>query len=325
MAAAARSVVFVIAALLAVWAGPASAHTAGIAFSFLPGHALQGTDAKITVSVKPSGTRCTLAIRYHGATQSSPLGTVIVLAGHGSWTWHVPTDVQAGPALATVHCAHAGSASRSLVIVGRVVGPKIDVTKQGFSVRPNAYGTGTRLSYGLVLHNASLQQTASTITVQVNFVLADDHLLGTDTQHVDAIPAGSDWAVGNTVSFPAAAPIARLEVVVQTGSFAVEPNPVPTLANIHTVPLTYDPNWVGTIEGELQNTDPVRTLRSAQFSAIVFDSGGNIVGGGTGFAFQTLPPGARLFLQLSGFDVIPVDKAATTMISVTPAWQPPGS
>jgi hypothetical protein len=325
MATAARLTAIIAAALVAVAPGSASARGTGIAFSFLPKHALQGNDARISISVRPAGVRCTLNVRYNGGAQQAGIGSATAVAGRASWTWHVPTDVQAGSALATVRCAHAGSASRSIVIVGRLVEPKIVVTKQGFSTRPNAYGTGTRLSYGLILHNGSAERGALKVDVQVNFVLADDHLLGTDNQHVDDIAAGGDWAVGATVSFPGPAPIVRLEVVIQVGSFATQPSPVPTLANIHVVPESYDPNWVGTIEGELQNTDPLLTLRSAQLSAVVFDPAGNIVGGGTGFAFQALPPGARLFLQMSGFDVIPLEKAASTMVSIAPTWQQPGA
>jgi hypothetical protein len=127
------------------------------------------------------------------------------------------------------------------------------------------------------------------------------------------------------VTFPGAAPIARLEVVIRVGSFTARSVPMPTLANIHLVPQLFDPNWVGTIEGELQNTNPLLTLQSAQLSAVVFDSAGNILGGGTGFSFQTLPPGARVTLQMSGFDVIPFNSAASTMISISPTWKVPGS
>jgi hypothetical protein len=234
--------------------------------------------------------------------------------------------VQAGPARATVRCARAGSSSRSLVIVGRLVEPKITVAKQGFSIRPNAFGSGSRLSYGLILHNEAAQRDAMDVSVQVNFVMADDHLLGTDTQRISGIAAGSDYALGNAVSFPGLAPIARLEVVVQVAGYAKATIHYPTLANIHIVPQVFEPTWVGTIEGELQNTDPLMTLSSAQLSAVVFDSAGNIVGGGNGFAFQPLPPGARLFLQMSGgFDVIPVQNAASTMVSVMPTWKQPGA
>ena len=122
--------------------------------------------------------------------------------------------------------------------------------KQGFSIRPNSFGSGTRLSYGLILHNESGVRDALNINVQVNFVMADDHLLGTDNQHVDGIAAGSDWALGNSVSFPGAAPIVRLEIVILVGSFQAQAIHVPTLANIHLVPQLFDPKWVGTIEGE---------------------------------------------------------------------------
>jgi hypothetical protein len=325
MATAARLTAIATAALVAVSAGSASARSTGIGFTFLPRHALQGNDAKISVSVRPAGVRCTLSVRYHGGAQQAGIGPATAVGGRASWTWHVPTDGQAGSALATVRCAHAGSASRSLVIVGRLVEPKIDVTKQGFSIRPNSFGSGSRLSYGLILHNGSPEHDALKVDVQVNFVMADDHLLGTDTQHVEDIAAGSDWALGNSVSFLGSAPVVRLEVVIQVGSFAPQSIHVPTLANIHIVPGAFDPKWVGTIEGELQNTDPFLTLRSAQLSAVVFDSAGNIVGGGAGYAVQALPPGARLFLQMSGFDVIPVETAASVMISVTPTWQQPGA
>ena len=325
MATAARLTAIAAAALVAVSAGSASARTAGIGFTFLPRHVVQGTDAKISVSVRPAGVRCALAVRYHGGAVQGGLGTAVAAGGRASWTWHVPTDVQAGAALATVRCAHAGSVSRTIVVVGRLVEPKIDVMKQGFSIRPNSFGSGTRLSYGLILHNESGVRDALNINVQVNFVMADDHLLGTDNQHIDGIAAGTDWALGNSVSFPGAAPIVRLEIVILVGSFQAQAIHVPTLANIHLVPQLFDPKWVGTIEGELQNTDPALTLRSALLSAVIFDSAGNILGGGGGMSFQALPPGARVTLQMSGFDVIPFEQAASTMISITPSWQQPGA
>jgi hypothetical protein len=230
MATAVRLTAIAAAALVAVSAGPASARSTSIGFTVLPQHVVQGNDAKISVRVRPVGARCTLSVRYQGGALQGGIAAATAVGGRVSWTWHVPIDVQAGSALATVRCAHAGSASRSLVIVGRLVEPKIVVMKQGFSIRPNSFGTGSRLSYGLILHNGSPARDAQKVTIQVNFVMADDHLLGTDTQHVDDIGAGSDWALGNSVSFPGAAPITRLEVVIQVASFAPQSIHVPTLA-----------------------------------------------------------------------------------------------
>ena len=249
---AARITVVLAAAILA---GSASAQSAGVGFTLAPKHVVQGEDARLAVSVRPSGTRCTLSVRYQGGAQQPGLAAAVATGGRAGWTWHVPTDVQAGVAKATVRCNGAGTGTRSLVIVGRLVEPKITVTKQGFSIRPGAT-TGSRLSYGLILHNGSTTKDAIGVSVQTNFVMADNNLLGTDTQHVSGIVAGADYALGHMVSFPGAAPIVRLEVVIQVDTFAAPSLHDPTLANIHLVPQAFEPRWLGSVEGELQNTGP---------------------------------------------------------------------
>jgi hypothetical protein len=314
-----------IAVLAVVGAAPASAHATGIGFTSIPRHVVQGKTAVVSVSVHPAGARCTLAVRYQGGTTQPGLKPAAAMRGRAGWTWQVPADVQAGPAVATVRCAGAGSRSHQLVIVGRLVEPKITVLKQGYSTRPNLT-TGTRLSYGLVLHNDSTSKDATNVSVQVNFVMGDNNLLGTDTERVSVIPAGADYALGHQITFPQAAPIVRLEVVIQVDTYTAPATRNPTLANMHLEPQVFDPTWLGTIEGELQNTDPAWTLQSATLSAVVFDGAGNVIGGGSGFAFNPLPPGAREFIQLaSGFDAIAMDKAASVMVSVTSSWKPPGS
>jgi hypothetical protein len=312
-------------AAVAVFAGSASAQSTGVGFTLLPKKVVQGEDARVAVSVRPSGTRCTLNVRYQGGTQQPGLGATIATRGRAAWTWHVPTDVQAGPAQTTVRCARAGAVTRSLVIVGRLIEPKIDIVKQGFTIRPNP-GAGTRLSYGIILHNEAPERDAMNITVQTNFVMGDNNLLGTDSQHITGIAGGSDYALGRMINFPGSAPITRLEIVVQVEKYVPRALHNATLANIHLVPGLFDPSWVGTVEGELQNTDPVLSLQSADLSAVVFDAAGNVLGGGSGFAFQTLPPGARRFIQLSsGLDAIPWERAASTMVSMTSTWKQPGT
>ena len=320
--AAARLLVVAAAATLA---GSASARSGSIGFTFVPGHVVQGDDARVSVSVRPTGSRCTLSVRYQDGTAQPGLGPATATGGRATWTWRVPSDVQAGPAKATVRCARVGASTRRLMIVGRLVEPKITVSKSGFSVKPNG-AAGSILSYGLILHNGSPTKAALDVKVQINFVLADNNLLGTTTAQISGIAAGSDYALGGQTFFPGAAPVTRLEVVLQAGSFAVKALPQGTLANIHLVPQPFDPKWVGTVEGELQNTDPAMTLQSATLSAVVFDSAGNVIGGGNGFVFQALPPGAREFIQVSnGLNAIPSDRAASTMVSTTTTWQPPGS
>jgi hypothetical protein len=314
-----------IVAVVALFAMPASASSNGVGFTFVSKKVVQGENGHVSVRVRPSGSTCTLIVRYQGGTKQPGIGAAVATGGRAAWTWKVPSDVQAGPATATVRCSRSGATSHALMIVGRLVEPKITVVKQGFTTRPNP-GTGTKLSYGVILHNGSASKDAMSVSVQVNFVMGDNNLLGTDSQRIDGIPAGGDYALGRMVNFPGAAPITRLEVVIQVDKYSDRSLHNPTLANMHLVPQIFDTKWLGTVEGEIQNTDPSLIVQSVSLSAVVFDAAGNVVGGGSGFAFQQLPPGAREFIQLAnGFDAIPFQTAASAMVSVTSSWKQPGS
>jgi hypothetical protein len=309
--------------VLALMAPSASAQSSGLHITLIPAHVVQGTSARIAVNVKPTGVSCGLHVRYTGGGTQSGLPKVVAKYGYASWNWNVPIDVQAGAATVGISCGRAGSVSRKILVVGRLVAPKIDVIKTGFTTRTSANGQ-TRLSYGVLLHNDSSATDATQVSVQTNFVLGDDHLLGTDTQRVSGLSADADYAVGNTITFPGLAPVVRLEVVVQVTHFAPHAMHFPTLANIHLVPGSFDPAWLGSVEGEIQNTDPVMTLQSATLTTIVFDSNGNIIGGATGFAYQPLAPGVRSFIKIAnGLDVIPMVNAASVSVYAVPTWAPP--
>jgi hypothetical protein len=306
------------AAALAVSAGAASASGTTVGWVSAPSHIVQGNPAHVAVRVLHASA-CTLGVRYHGGSAQRGLGRVQVIGGFAQWTWEIPTEVQAGAAKASVRCAGV-SVSRRFVVVGRVPAPKIVVVDSGFTTRTDTSGS-TRLSYGLILHNTAGDRDAVNVSVQTNFVLADDHLLGTDTRRVPGLPAGGNFAFGNTVYFPGAAPIARLEFVVHVDGFQPRRVVLPTLANIHLEPQPSQPQWLGTIEGEVQNTSPTLTLQNAAFSAVVLDAGGAIIGGtSSGYLTQALPAGARSFLKMSSLDVIPSDRAASAVVSIWPTW-----
>ena len=55
------------------------------------------------------------------------------------------------------------------------------------------------------------------MNVLVNFVMADNRLIGSATSHISDISAGAQHAFGGELTFPSGAPIARLEVVVKIG------------------------------------------------------------------------------------------------------------
>jgi hypothetical protein len=288
--------------------------------AFASQRVVQGNDANIGVSVRPAGVRCSLRVKYANGSWQKGLAPVTAVGGRASWRWTVPITTRAGRATATVSCGRAGRVKRRIMVVGQVVAPKISILKRGWSARANPYG-GTSVSYGILLGNDSPKFDALKVYVIVNFVMADNRLIGTVTTTINAIQAGTNYALGGDLGFPGAAPIDRLEITVQIGAHQRSNLPMPTLANIHVMPDPYDSGWMGSVEGELINSQAKLTLQSAQLSAVILDEAGNILGGGTGSAYATLPPATREVLKMSsGFRSIPMEHATSALVSIQPTW-----
>ena len=303
-----------VVALVAALVLPGRA-SASVRITFLSKHVTQGNQATLNVSVRPTAL-CKLGVRYGAGVRQTGLSSVYASKGRASWKWKVTGSAPAGRARVSVSCGRAGSASRNFIVVGWVVPARISVDKMGFSVRPNSYGGGSTVSYGVILHNTSPNQDALSVNVLVNFVLADNHLIGSAGSTIAEIPAGSQYALGNQLNFPGAAPIVRLEVVLTIGGHGSKPMLHPSFDNMHFVPQQYDPGWLGSIEGEVVNDQAVYTLKNVTVSAVVMDRAGNVIGGGNGFAFGTLPPGAREVLIVNnGLGAIPFAYASDMMLS----------
>jgi hypothetical protein len=322
----ARVAAVAAAALAAAFAGAGSAggSASGVGFRTAPHRAVQGNMVTFAVAVRPAGTLCSLRVRYSDGSWQGGLGTRRASGGQASWRWQIPRGARPGPARVSVSCGRAGAASRTLMVIGQLIPLKIDVVKSGYSIRPVQY-VGTKVSYGVILKNTSKRENAKNVKVLVNFVLADNRLIGTASSTVSQIRSDTEHAVGGEVIFPGAAPIARLEIVVQVGSRSARDRRAPGVSNVRILPDRYDPNWVGSVEGELQNDDRGKTLWYAQLSAVILDAQGNVLGGSGGFAFASLPPGAREFFKVSGsFGAIPFARAASALVSVDPTYQPDG-
>jgi hypothetical protein len=300
----------------------AGARATGVKFTLAPQRASQGKPVTVAVTPNPSTASCSLTVRYaDGASQSglsaSRKGKQVL------WKWQVPDLAAPGPASLTASCGTAGSATRRLVVVGTLIPPKIDVVKSGFSVRQK--NIGSTVSYGVVLKNQSPNANALKVSVQVNFVMADNHLIGTATQVVPLISAGSVYNLAGYLQFPGAAPVVKLEFVLIVGAREKANGVhVPAVDNVHVVPQQYDPTWTGSVEGELINDEPMMYLRRSSLSAVLFDSAGNVVGGASGAALAVLPPGTRQVFKLtSGADGVPFKKVASVAISSVPTYEQP--
>jgi hypothetical protein len=300
---------------------PASA----LQFSHLPTRVVAGQAVSVTVTRARAGALCSLGVNYGSAGQSGLVPKAAV-DGFASWSWTIPTTVEANVAKLNVACAGSKRLSGKLLVVGSLIAPRMSVEKNGFSLRTSTSGN-TDVSYGMIIRNHSPNADALNVNVLVNFVLADDHLLGSTSTSIPLIAAGSDYALGGNLGFPAAAPIARLEIVIQVGASDRHTGHAPALDNVVIEPSLYDKPWVGDVAGEVINNDPALLLQSTQYSAVIFDSAGNVLGGGSGSTSGTLPPGTRMVFKLNGggFRDIPVEKAATVLVSAIPTWQRPAS
>jgi hypothetical protein len=320
-----RFLLLAFAALLVVcvFAGSASGRAEGIHFVAGQKRIVQGNTMMLSIRVSPANTQCALTVRYKGGDTQNGLPIVTPVGGRATWRWRVPRTVEPGPAKLSVWCPGAGRASRTLTVIGGVIPAKIQVVKSGWSERPYPFG-GTGVSYGVILANTSPEQDAQDVTVLVNFVMADNRLIGSATVHVSDIAAGTQHAMGGELQFPGGAPIARLEVVVTIGKRAPATHGKPGLSQIRVMPSIFEPQWAGSIEGEIQNDSPKRTLQSAELSGVILDGAGNVIGGATGYGAASLPPAARVFFKIeNGLRPISMSRVASALVSVVPTYRTP--
>jgi len=306
---------------VAVFAGAASGRAQSVTFTGGPERVVQGSPATFSILVSPASSRCSLAVRYKSGAKQKGLKTVSAAGGIATWTWTVPRLVQPGRARVTASCAGAGRATRVMTVIGQVIPPKIDVVQTGYSIRPYPFA-GTGVSWGVILANRSKTRDALDVNVICNMVMSDNRLIGTASAHISDIAADSQHATGGELTFPAGAPVARLEIVVQIGKSGPATHLKPGISFVRVAPSTYEPQWTGEIDGEIQNDSASKTLQSVELSGVVLDAEGNIIGGGTGFGFGSLPPAARMVLRIpNGLRPIPFYKAASAIVSVVPTYK----
>ncbi len=296
--------------------------TATLRFSALPARAVAGEGVTVSVAGARPGALCSLAVSYAKDANQGGLAPATAVGGQARWSWTIPDTVQANIAKLSVTCASSKRISGRLLVVGSLVPPRLSVVKDGFSTRTSSAGN-TDVSYGVIIRNTSPNADALNVNVLVNFVLGDDHLLGSTSTTISVLPAGTTYNLGGNMNFPAAAPIARLEIVMQVGGRAKHTGHPPALDNVVIEPSLYDKGWVGDVAGEVINNDPSLSLQSVQYSAVILDAAGNVLGGGNGTSYGALPPGTRMVFKLTGGGLrdISMDSAASVLVSPTPTWQ----
>jgi len=322
-----RSVVIFTLSSLALCAASASA-APKVATGISPGLVHQGQRATITAPASRVKISCNGRIHYaDGAVQT--LSAKRPRNGHVSWTVTVPTNAAVGQGTWQVACGKVLVAFGSVVVVPSkstpaADAPRVTVAKQGFSQKPDPYGTGSHLSYGLILHNTSETQDAENVYVIVNMVTASGVLVGSVSKTIPLVAAGLDYAYGDSLGLRTQVPAVSLEITIRVGAHEPKKERLgPDFANVRIVPSDVAPGFVSEVDGEVVNDNSKQTLMSASLSIVVLDASGLPVGGGTGYSTAALPPGSRfVFTAQGGFDAIPLERAATVLISTQPTYGP---
>jgi hypothetical protein len=295
-----------------------------------PGLVHQGDTAtfRIPVTGAPS---CALAIRYaNGTTQRA--GSRAVESHSASWVVAIPKAAAIGVARWTAACGKTVRRGGTFAVVrvrsttpgGPADAPKVVIDKQGYTQRPDRYGTGSLVSYGLMLRNSSAAEDATGVYVLVNMVDASGALLGTVSTTVPLIGAAGTFAYGNSLELRTQAAVDHLEITIRIAAHAPKTaHLMPEFSNVRPEASQFDTGWIGEVDGEVVNTATAMTLQNATLSIVVFDAAGNVIGGGTGATFISVPSGARVvFTAASGFTALPADKAATAAVSAVPTYTP---
>src|SRR5437588_7639419 len=96
-----------------------------------------------------------------------------------------------------------------------------------------------------------------------------------------------------------------------------------TISHLCLEPSIPEPSWLGAVDGEVSNPEIALVLQNTALSTVVLDAAGNVIGGGTGFAGASLPPGSREFFKIMLGSDIPISRAASAMVSAIGTYQSP--
>ena len=323
----ARSLIGVAAAIaLLACTGAASAGGSGwtIRFTFVPEPGVPGAAGLGLRQRQTAGDDVPDRSPLRRRLAAAGLGTVRTSSGRASWKSISPRRRRRGRPRAgrlrpprqrdaDDHCRRQHRQALQLTIGAK-----------GFTQQRDRFGSGSSVSYGVVLRNPSTSEDAEDVTVLVNFVDGDNHVVQSATTRVSGIAAASTFNLGGSATLAVQTPVTKLEVVVQTGSFVARSLHIPAAQNLEIVGSQLDPGWVGEVDGEVVNDDATKVLSSAQLSVVLYDASGSVVGGGTGFLLESLPPGTRAYFSANaGLNDVPLDQASVAAISIEPTYTSP--
>jgi hypothetical protein len=313
-------------AALAVTAASASAasHTAA---GVSPGLVHRGQKVTFSFATAPGTKSCYVVVTFSdGSHQKSKAQQP--RNGHVIWVATVAATAPLGQSQYMAYCNKRFIGGGTFVIVAQKststdTTPRVVVDKQGFSQKNQGWGTGSDLSYGLILHNLSTTEDAENVYVIVNMVAANGELIGSKSTTIKLVPANGTYAYGDSMGLRTQEPVASLELTVRvTAHEPKKAHPMPDLANVEIIPGT--DGFVSEVDGELVNDTTPQTLGMTGISVVFLDASGVPCGGGTGMSGATIPYGSRFVFNAGmGMNSIPLDRASSVIISLDPSYSAP--
>jgi hypothetical protein len=279
----------------------------------------------VRASVGPGTTSCELTL--HG-----PHSHVVSLrAQHNRssklhWTYRVPNGTPAGKWTARVACGSRTKAAQAFVVEAPVLKGNVVVASNGFTQSKYSTGTGTFISYGVVLHNSTNNIDALNVAVAVSFTDTLGRSVNTQTTMLTGIPAGDIFYLGGNASSNVSLTVASMSVSVTVGSTQAHRLTLPPVSGLS---LQTEDFGGASVSGTFENpyTKPIPS--TGQIYVVYLDAQGAVVGGTSEDAGASVEPGGSVafgfgFLSTDiGSSFVPVSDVATIEGSVDPCGSLP--
>jgi hypothetical protein len=218
-----------------------------------------------------------------------------------------------------VTCKPSGHVTTAVVIRSP---PPPPVVLAAVAVQQSGFSTVTtdvdrEMNFGVVLRETSGVKDALQVQVTANFFDPAGHIVDTEVNTIDRIPAGATFYYGGFGSTALENPVPaslQVTVIVEEGQKATGVGPPPP-ANLH-----FFANDVGELEVQGQFTNPyTQTLTDlTEITYVLFDSGGKVISGGVTSTGADIPPGGQF-----GFDdfdtTVDPSQVASANASIDPA------
>jgi hypothetical protein len=304
----------------AVQAAPSAASS--VVFLSHTASARPGGRVSVVVAVRGTAKKC-IGVLHVGTTSISR--SALVRAKRASLAWTLPLSSRPGGASVTVTCKPSGHVTTAVVVRAQVAPPP-PVVLAAVAVQQSGFSTVTtdvdrEMNFGVVLHETSGVKDALQVQVTANFFDPAGHIVDTEVNTIDRIPAGGTFYYGGfgstALENPAPAAL-QVTVIVEEGQKASGVG-LPPPANLH-----FFANDVGELEVQGEFTNPyTQTLTDlTEITYVFFDGTGKVISGGVTSTGADVPPGGQFGFDDSDTTVDPA-QVASVNASIDPALLSP--